>query len=128
MDYRYDTNDDKRNFHKNRRAFVIIGENLEFLPEGSIMSHYEYCKQKGIDKDSFNKLIRGFYLNGNLVFYKDNFIYDNQLKDEALKYLNDISNKIKVNEFDIYFGVLPAEDFKLDFYYGRYLNGDILKL
>lgn len=128
MDYRYETNDDKRIFHKSRKAFIIIDNKLEFLPDGSVMSHYEYCNQKGIDKDYFNQLIRGFYLNGNLVFYKDNFIYDSILISDSLKYLNEISTKLSINKFNIYFGVLPDEDFKLDFYYGKYCNGDILKI
>ena len=128
MDYRYETNDDKRIFHKSRKAFIIIDNKLEFLPDGSDMSHYEYCNQKGIDKDYFNQLIRGFYLNGNLVFYKDNFIYDSILISDSLKYLNEISTKLSINTFNIYFGVLPDEDFKLDFYYGKYCNGDILKI
>ena len=127
MDYRYDTKDDARDFHKQRKAFIILNSVLEFLPDGSSMSHFEYCQCKGLDKEDFNKITRGYYLNGNIVFYKDNFIYDENVIDEALKYLNEISQKIGRTEFEIYFGQLPEKNFALDFYYGKYLNGKIIK-
>ena len=127
MDYRYETKEDARNFHKQRKAFIILNNKLEFLPDGSPMSHFEYCQTKGIDKNRFNEITRGYYLNGNLVFYKDNFVYDDNVIEEAINYLEEISLKILVNEFDIYFGLRLDENFAFDFYYGKYANGTIIK-
>jgi len=127
IDYRYETKNEARDFHKQRKAFIIFNGILEFLPENSAMSHFEYCQSKGLDKQEFRKLTRGYYLNGNLVFYKDNFIFDDNLIQEALQYLEEISAKISLNEFKIYFGQLPEQDFALDYYYGKYFNGTILK-
>ena len=56
MDYRYETKDEARDFHKQRKAFIILNDVLEFLPEGSLMSHYEYCQTKGLNKEEFNKI------------------------------------------------------------------------
>ena len=128
MDYRYETKDDARDFHKQRKAFVILNDILEFLPDGSSMSHFEYCQLKGISKELFNKITRGYYLNGNVVFYKDNFIYDDNVINEALNYLDEIAQKIGKTEFKIYFGQLPEENFALDFCYGKYLNGEIIEI
>ncbi len=47
MDYRYETKDDARDFHKQRKAFIILNDRLEFLPEGSAMSHFDIAKPKG---------------------------------------------------------------------------------
>ncbi len=127
IDYRYETKNEARDFHKQRKAFIILNGVLEFLPEGSAMSHFEYCQSKGLDKKSFNEITRGYYLNGNLVFYKDNFIFDDNLINEALKYLEEISSIVSSNEFEIYFGQLPKQDFALDYYYGKYCNGTILR-
>lgn len=127
MDYRYETKDEIREFHKKRRAFIIIGNKLEILPINSLMSHFEYCKSKGLTKKEFNKITRGYYLNGNIVFYKDNFIYDEKVIEEGLAFLNEISSKILVNEFAIYFGKIPEKNFCFDFYYGRYINGKIIR-
>ena len=125
MDYRYETKDDARDFHRQRKAFVIIDGKLEFLPESSLMSHFEYCQMKGINKEAFNEITRGFYLDGKLMFYKDNFVYDKKLGREALSHLDEIVTILNINDFDIYFGLLPEENFTPDFYYGKYINGKI---
>ena len=127
MDYRYETKDEARDFHKQRKAFIILNNVLEFLPEGSTMSHFEYCQTKGLDKNFFNQITRGYYMNGNVVFYKDNFIFDEDVINEALNYLEQIATKVLSNEFEIYFGQLPEENFALDFYYEKYSNGTIIK-
>ena len=126
MDYRYETKEEARGFHQERIAFIVINNKLEFLPTGSKMSHYEYCQTKGINKEVFNTLLRGYYLDGNLVIYKDRFIYDDDLIKESLKYLDEISNYINIDEFNIYYGQLPDEGFKLDYYYGKYQKGSII--
>ena len=125
MDYRYETKDEARDFHKQRKAFIILNGILEFLPEGSSMSHYEYCQTKGLNKEEFNKITRGFYLNGNLIFYKDNFIYDDELIEEALSHVNEIASILELEEFNIYFGQLPEKNFSPDYYYGKYVKGSV---
>lgn len=127
MDYRYETKNEARDFHKQRRAFVIVNKKLDFLPLGSQMSHFEFCQSKGIDKERFNQLTRGYYLNSNLVFYKDNFIYDEFLIKEALDFVPEIAKELSLGELNIYFGQLPEENFRLDYYYGKYLNGNIIR-
>ena len=127
MDYRYETKDDARDLHKRRRAFIIRNGIVEFLPQGSDMSHYEYCEKKGISKEEFNGLTRGYFLNGNLVFYKDNFVYDKPLIDEALTHINEIAQFLSQNTFNIYFGHVPQEDFRLDLFYGTYGGGKVSK-
>ena len=127
MDYRYESDESSRELHMARKAFIIYHGQLDFLPEGSAMSHYEFCKTLGISKEDFNQLIRGYFLKGNLVFYKDNFVYDENLIQESLKYVPDISKIINENTFNIYFGHIPQENFKLDLFYGSYNNGEITK-
>ena len=127
MDYRYETKEETRDFHKQRKAFIIIDGNLEFLPDGSDMSHFEYCETKGLSKDDFNKITRGYYLSGNVVFYKDNFIFDDEVIEIGLDVVDEISKKINIDEFEIYFGQLPEQGFALDYHYGKYINGTIIK-
>ena len=127
MDYRYETKDNARELHKQRKAFIILNNNVYFLPEGSSMSHFEYCQKIGLDKETFNQITRGYYLNGNLVFYKDNFIYDDALIEESLNHVNEIATILKLEEFDIYFGQLPENNFIPDLYYGKYVKGSIQK-
>ena len=127
MDYRYETKDEARDFHKQRRAFIILNDELEILPLGSNMSHFEYCESKGIDKETFNKITRGYYLNGRLVFYKDNFIYDDALIVESIRHLEEIVEALQINDFNIYFGVIPEDNFAPDFFFGKYEDGSLIK-
>ena len=128
MDYRYETKNEARDFHKQRRAFIILDNILEFLPKGSSMSHFEYCELKGMNKGEFNKITRGFYLNKEIVFYKDNFIYDDGVIKEALEHINELAQLLDEEKFEIYFGELPEKGFAYDYHYGRYEKGNIIKL
>ena len=38
MDYRYETKNEVRDFYKQRKAFLILNDELEFLPEGRFQS------------------------------------------------------------------------------------------
>lgn len=127
MDYRYEAKKEARDFHKQRKAFIILNNLLEFLPEGSSMSHFEYCESKGINKEKFNEITRGFFLNGDAVFYKENFIYDDFVIQEALEHIGELAQMLDVEKFEIYFGELPDKDFAYDYHYGRYEKGSIVK-
>ena len=127
MDYRYEAKDSARDFHKQRKAFIILNNNVYFLPEGSSMSHFEYCQKIGLDKEIFNQITRGYYLSGNVVFYKDNFIFDDEVIENGLNVVDEIAKKINIDEFEIYFGQLPEQGFALDYHYGKYVNGTIIK-
>lgn len=122
MDYRYETKDSARDFHRRRRAFIIHDGAVEFMPAGTAMSHYEYCLTKGIEKEKFNKLTRGYYLDGNLVFYKDNFGYDDSVIEEGLLHLKEISEELKLEQVDVYFGLIVEKNFAFDKYYGKYIK------
>ena len=128
MDYRYETKDEARDFHRRRKAFIILDGELEFIPEGSPMSHFEFCQTKGLDKEVFNQITRGYYLDGNVVIYKDNFIYDDNVISEALNYLDDIAKKILVDKFNIYFGLIIERDFAFNYHYGKYTKGLVVTL
>ncbi len=128
MDYRYEINKGSRELHRKRKAFIILKGKLDFLPDNSDMSHFEYCQSIGIDKEEFNKITRGYFMDGRVVFYKDNFIYDDDLIEEALLFINEIAKALSKNEMDIYFGHIPEKNFALDYYYGKYENGNIIKI
>ena len=128
MDYRYETKNEAREFHKQRKSFIIINGEVKYIPEGSEMSHFEFCSSIGMDKDTFDKITRGYYLNGYVSFYKDNFIYDDGVIIEALAHINEIAEHLGINNFDIYFGQLPEQNFAFDYHYGKYEGGTVNKI
>lgn len=123
LDLRYVTKDESREFHSKRRAFVIYKNTLYFIEKGSSMSHYEFCSSKlNLSKDEFNELTRGYYLDGDLVFYKDNFVYDENVIKEGLLYVNQIKEVLNISEAKVWFGLIegkPGESWPLDYYYGK---------
>ena len=129
MDYRYETGKEQREFHKKRIAFIIYNSNIEFI-KNSEMSHWEYCQTKGFSKEIFNKITRGYFLKDSVVFYKDNFIYDENVIKEGLEYIELIAKECKIESFNIYFGCKIDELQKIwtyDYYYGRYENNTVFK-
>ena len=56
MDYRYEVPNGEREFHKRKKAFIIVDGVIDFLPFGSPMLHYEYCQAKGISKEVYNTI------------------------------------------------------------------------
>ena len=127
MDYRYETKDEARDYHKKRRAFLIINDTVELIPLGCDKSHFEYCTEKGISKEEFNKLTRGYYMDGRMVFYKDDFIYDDNLMKEAFKHIDEIMILLDITLCDLYFGVVVSDNFRPDYYFGKYEYGSLLK-
>ena len=104
MDFRYETKKEARDFHKQRTAFIIINDKIIFI-KNSEMSHWEYCQSINISKEIFNQLTRGYYLNGDIVFYKDNFTYDDNVIEEGLKYLYKIKEECNFDKANIYFRI-----------------------
>ena len=87
----------ERSFHKSRIAFFIKNNKINLLTN-SEMSHYEWMKLLGIKDNEFNSIIRGYVSNGNIVFYKGNFTYDNDVIEAANKYCNKIKEMCNIED------------------------------
>ncbi|HOZ88925.1 MAG TPA: hypothetical protein PK737_01675 [Bacilli bacterium] len=122
MDYRYETKKAIRDFHKQRLAFIIINDEVNYLEDSSI-SHWEYCQTLNITKEVFITLIRGFCRNDYIVFYKDNFIYDEELINNSLKYIPQIKKVYNKGKLKIYFGQIVSTEkdviWQPDYLYGE---------
>ncbi len=127
MDYRYEADESARDFHRDRRAFVIYHGELLFLPQHSPLSHYEYCQLLGINKDEYDDMTRGYFKDGKLCFYTGNFTYDDRVMGEAFRNICEIATHLHENIIHIYFGALPDQDFELDYYYGFYIYGEVIQ-
>ena len=99
-DFRYVTKDESRDFHK-KKAFVVYKNEVHFIEKGSDMSHWKFCQKyfPNMTKNEFKKITRGYYLNSELVFYKDNFYYDENVIKEALNYITEIKTQRCKNKF-----------------------------
>lgn len=94
----------EKQFHLSRVAFMIIDDKIYFL-KNSDMSHYEWYKNLGFDEKKFNNIIRGYYKDGKIIFYKADFTYDVLTKECAIKYAKTIMNEVNDFNCDIWLGV-----------------------
>jgi hypothetical protein len=93
----------QKNFHKERVAFIIINDKIHFIKEID-KSHFELATELGISKEKFDTLCRGFYRNGQIVFYKGHFIYDKDMIETAKKFIGKIKKFCNVEKVKVYCG------------------------
>lgn len=96
------------NFHKNRIAFMILGKRVLFL-KNSTLSHLQWAQNLGIDIKKFNCLTRGYVLNGDIVFYKGNFEFDERVIEDAKNFSKAIKKECSLTSAKVYVGVVVGE-------------------
>ena len=92
-------------FHKQRVAFLVVNNEIIFLKNSS-KSHLEWAKELGITIDDFNEMTRGFYNDGNIVFYKGNFDYDDKVINDAKKYATKVKEYCNIESAKVFVGVV----------------------
>ena len=127
-DFRFEKKASDDDLHKRRRAFIILNDELYFIEKGSTQSHWEYCTENfpNMSKEEFNMLVRGFFLDGDIVFYKGKFEYDDEVIESGLKNLVKIKDELQVTSMEIYFGEIvdtSREFWPYDYHYGK-INED----
>lgn len=65
----------------------------------------EWYKSLKYDLNKFDSVIRGYYREGNIVFYKGDFEYDEEVIEAAKKYGNDIKKYVNDKNAEVYVGV-----------------------
>ena len=94
----------EQQFHKERIAFLIINDSVLFL-ENSGMSHKEWFESLKIDTVDFEQVVRGYVKDNNIVFYKGDFIYDDEVIKKAYEFYKHIMEKTHLHNADVYCGV-----------------------
>ena len=95
-------------FHKQRTAFIIINNEVLFLTN-SKLSHFEWAQSLGVNEEVFITLTRGYVLNGNIVFYKGKFEFDDNVVADAHTYAKKIKSKCGLKVARVYAGVVVGE-------------------
>lgn len=113
--------DEVKDFHKKRIAFIIYQDKVFYIKDSSF-SHWEFAQTLGITKEEFDELCRGYFLDGKLIFYKGNFIYDDTLIRVAKTYFDEIKKELNLEKVNVYFGQKigkPGEAWLPDYFYGE---------
>lgn len=87
--------------------FMIFNNEVKYLNNNS-MDHREWFISLGGNIDDYPNLVRGFISNGKIVFYKNNFSYD----EEVIKAAKIYAPSMKVvlgDNLEVWCGVLPGK-------------------
>lgn len=97
-------------FHKERVAFAIVNGEVLYL-KNSELSHMGWLVGGGIVKvDKYPKIVRGYYRDGILAFYRGDFKGDLKVERTALEYAERIMQDLGIEEIkSIYCGVVEGE-------------------
>ena len=99
---------EEQKFHISRLAFMIIEDKIIYL-SNSKLSHIEWYKSLNYDLDKFDMIVRGYYRDGKIVFYKGDFEYDEEVIQNARKYGNEIRKYVDDKNAEIYVGVIKGK-------------------
>ena len=87
--------------------FMIFNNEVKYL-SNSNMDHKSWFISLGGKEEDYPNLIRGFINNGKIVFYKENFSYDEEVIRIAKRYAP--SMKIVLGDnLEVWCGVLPGK-------------------
>ncbi|MBQ6497739.1 MAG: hypothetical protein IJI58_03390 [Bacilli bacterium] len=88
----------------NRILFMIIDDQVKYLTDGT-MDHREWYNSLGLDPNNYENIVRGFIIDGKIIFFKgSNFISDNEVMNAAKRHAPGIRLYLN-NNYEVYCGI-----------------------
>lgn len=103
-----DKNSDEISFHKDIIAFVVYNNEIKYLKD-SMLSYEAWCDTLGIDKVSFNKLIRGYIMNNEIIYYQGDFEYNEEVINTCVDTYETIAKDNNLVNYSVYCGVVKGK-------------------
>ncbi|MBE6160083.1 MAG: hypothetical protein E7157_03440 [Lactobacillales bacterium] len=103
-----ENNNSEQKFHVSRIAFMIINNEIIYL-ENSKMSHIEWYKSLGYKEEDFNNIVRGYTKDNKIIFYKGDFLYDDETINTAITFAPIIKEYINNENAEVYAGVIKGK-------------------
>ena len=86
--------------------FMIIDNEVKYLA-GSNMDHREWYTSLGLDVSKFDSIVRGFVIDGKIVFFKGSmFNYDDEVISAACIYSPSIRITMNNPSLEVYCGIV----------------------
>ena len=91
---------------ENKVLFMILDNQVVYL-QNSNMDHREWYVSLGRNPDDFDNVIRGFVMDGKIVFFKGiNFNYDQEVINAATKVAPSIRITLQNPNLEVYCGIV----------------------
>ncbi len=93
----------------NKILFMIYNDEIKFLTN-SEMDHKEWYLSLGGDINNYDNVIRGFVINNQIIFFKSNLSYDQEVIDMASKCAPIMKQQLKNPSLKVCCGITPGMD------------------
>lgn len=93
----------------NRILFIIFNNEVKYMTDSGI-DHREWFLSLGGDINNYDNTIRGFIVNGQIIFFKANLSYDNEVVKAACKYAPSIRQQMNNSTLKVYCGINPGQN------------------
>lgn len=93
----------------NRIIFIVFNNQILFSNDQN-MDHHEWYQKLGGNMDNYENTIRGFITNSQIIFYKANLSYDQEVIDIARRYSPMIREQMKNPYLKVCCGINPGSN------------------
>ena len=90
--------------------FMIVNDEIKFLPKSSQMDHKEWYESLGMNPDEYDNTIRGYIIENYCIFFKANLNYDSEVIDVATICGPIIKKQLNRPELKVCCGINPGYD------------------
>ncbi len=86
--------------------FMILNDHVEYL-NNEEYDHRRWYQELGLDPNLFDSVIRGFIVDGKIIFFKGfNHNYDEEVIRAAMKYAPSIRSFLNQDSLEVWCGIL----------------------
>ena len=89
----------------NKVLFMIIGREIKYLQESNL-DHREWYNSLGLDPNNYENIIKGFIIDGKIIFFKGMFNYDEEVIRVAKEFAPMIINNLNNPNLEVYCGII----------------------
>ena len=89
--------------------FMIINDEIKFLTNPN-KDHREWFLELGGKEEDYSKIIKGYIMNGMIIFFKDNFNYDMEVMNIAKKCAPLIRKQLGRPNLKVCCGIQPGQN------------------
>ena len=92
-----------------RILFIVYNNELKFL-DNTTMDHKEWYQSLGGNMDEYDNVIRGYIMDGMIIFFKSNLNYDNEVISFAQKMGLKMKEQLKQPDLKVCCGINPGQN------------------
>ena len=89
----------------NKILFMILGREIKYL-QNSEMDHREWYESLGLDPNNYDNIVRGFIVDGKIIFFKGMFNYDEEVIRVAKEFAPLMISNLNNPNLEVYCGIL----------------------